>query len=52
MNLPIPPLLENVFILCGTNNIWADFLKKKADCIVNTDSYLHERSISINVFVC
>ena len=51
MNLLILPLLKNMAILCGTNNLSTDSLKNIADCILNIGCCLRETSSSINVFI-
>ena len=47
-----PPSLKNVVVLCGTHNLFTDFPLDIADCIVNIGSCLHEKSSSVNVFIC
>ena len=51
-NLLKPPLLNNVVVLCGTNNLFTDTLLDIADCIVNIGSCLCEKFSSVNVFIC
>ena len=51
-NLVIPPSLKNVVVLCGTNDLFIDSPIYITDCVVNIGSCLHEKSSSINVFIC
>ena len=51
-NLLIPPSQKDVVALCGTSNLFTDSLIDIADCIVNIDSCLREKSSSINDFIC
>ena len=51
-HLLIPPSLNNVVVLCGTNNLFTDSPMDIADCVVNIGSCLREKSSSMNVFLC
>ena len=50
-NLVISPLLKNVVVLCGTNNLYTDSPMDISNCIVNIDFCFREKSSSINVFI-
>ena len=48
-NLPIISSLKNVFILCGTNNLFQDSLKDIADGIVGIAKAFQSSYNSINI---
>ena len=50
INLPVPPSVKNVVILCGTNNIPIDTPCYIVDCIINIGSIFQKRSSSIDVY--
>ena len=52
INLPVPPFVKNVVILCGTNNIPIDTSRDIADCIISICSIFQKKSSGIDVNVC
>ena len=52
INLPLPSSVENVVILCRTNNIPNDTPRDIANCIINTGSIFQKKSSDINVSLC
>ena len=52
INLPVPPSVKNVVILCGTNNIPIDTPRDIADCIISICSIFQKKSSGIDVNVC
>ena len=52
INLPLPSSVENVVILCRTNNIQNDTPRDIANCIISIGSIFQKKSSGINVILC
>ena len=52
IDLPLPPSVKNVVILCGTNNISIHTTRDIADCIISIGSILQKKSSGINISIC
>ena len=52
INLPLPSSVENVVILCRTNNIPNDTPRDIANCIISIGSIFQKKSSDINVSLC
>ena len=52
IDLPLPPSVKNVVILCGTSNIPINTPRDIADCIISIGSVSQRKSSGINVSVC
>ena len=52
IDLPLPSSMENVAIMCRTNNIPTDTLRDIADCIISIGSIFQKKSSGINVSIC